>query len=62
MEILIRLVAELDAFYEGVENISTNADHSNRIVDALLSEAQAKKARTSTKVRKLSKKKKNRGV
>ena len=51
LEILIRLVAELEAFYEGIENISTNADHSNRIVDALLSEAQARKAQTSTKVR-----------
>ena len=58
MEILIRLVSELEAFYEGIENISTNADHSNRIVDALLSEAQMRKARTSTKVHKISKKRK----
>ena len=58
MEILIRLVSELEAFDEGIENISTNADHSNRIVDALLSEAQVRKARTSTKLRKISKKRK----
>ena len=56
MGILIRLVSELEAFYEGIENISTNVDHSNRIVDALLSEAQVRKARTPTKVRKISKK------
>ena len=58
MEILIRLVSELETFYEGVENISTNANHSNRIVEALLSESQVRKARTSSKVRKISKKRK----
>ena len=36
LEIFIRLVIELDIFYRGMENISTNVEHSDRIVEALL--------------------------
>ena len=46
-----------DMFYKGLENISTNAEHSNRIVECLLSEAAAKKNR-APKARKMAKKRK----
>ena len=45
LEIFIKLIVELDIFYRGMENISTNAEHSNRIVKALLVEAIANKTR-----------------
>ena len=57
LDVFIKLVIELDVFYKGLENISTNAEHSNRIVEFLLSEAAAKKNR-APKARKMAKKRK----
>ena len=57
LDVFIKLVIELDVFYKGLENISTNAEHSNRIVECLLSEAVAKKNR-APKARKMAKKRK----
>ena len=57
LDVFIKLVIELNVFYKGLENISTNAEHSSRIVECLLSEEAGKKNRAS-KARKMAKKRK----
>ena len=57
LEVFAKLIIELEMFYKSLENISTNVEHSNRIVESLLAEATAAKNRIP-KARKIAKKRK----
>ena len=43
LEVFVKLIVELDVFYKSLGNISSNVDHSNRIVESLLQKPRRRK-------------------